>query len=96
MAEKEPEFDPTDYRMAVLNRGKAPKPWTWEIYCAGKYKPVLRADVYFESMSAATREGKKALLVFPAATGRGLISRAMAASGDVPSIVELGGTSVAC
>ena len=64
MAEKEPEFDPSDYRMAVLNRGKAPKPWTWEIYCAGKYKPVLRADIYFESMSAATREGKKALADF--------------------------------
>ena len=64
MAEKEPEFDPADYRMAVLNRGKAPAPWTWEIYCAGKGKPVVKADVYFESMSAATREGKKALAEF--------------------------------
>ena len=42
-------------------RGTQPKPWRWEIYCAGKAGPVERSPVFFESMAAAAKEGKKAL-----------------------------------
>lgn len=55
------EFDPTDYSVVVKLRGVQPKPWRWEIYCAGKPGAVARSPDYFESMSAAAREGKKAL-----------------------------------
>jgi hypothetical protein len=44
------------------------KPWRWEIYVAGKSKPVLQSD-FFESMSEATRSGKAALAEFRAKTG---------------------------
>jgi hypothetical protein len=36
------------------------RPWRWEIYAAGKNKPVKQSD-FFESMSDATRAGKAAL-----------------------------------
>jgi hypothetical protein len=55
------EFDPTDYSVVVKLRGTQPKPWRWEIYCAGKAGPVERSPVFFESMAAAVKEGKKAL-----------------------------------
>jgi hypothetical protein len=58
-----PLFDPADYRLAIKNRGRPPKPWRWEIYVAGKNKPVLQSD-FFESMSEATRAGKAALSEF--------------------------------
>jgi hypothetical protein len=60
------EFDPTDYSVAVTLRERQPKPWRWEIYCGGKPTPVARSPVFFESMTAATREGKKALAQFRA------------------------------
>jgi len=53
-------FDPSDYTLAIKNRGRPPKPWRWEIYVAGKNQAVLQSD-YFETMSAATRAGKAAL-----------------------------------
>jgi hypothetical protein len=53
-------FDPSDYTLAIKNRGRPPKPWRWEIYVAGKSQAVLQSD-YFETMSAATRAGKAAL-----------------------------------
>ena len=53
-------FNPADYTIAIKNRGRPPKPWRWEIYVAGKNKPVQQSD-FFESMSAATRAGKAAL-----------------------------------
>lgn len=55
------EFDPADYSVVVKLRGVQPKPWRWEIYCAGKPGAVARSPSLFESMSAAAREGKKAL-----------------------------------
>jgi hypothetical protein len=51
---------PSDYTLAIKNRGRPPKPWRWEIYVAGKSKPVLQSD-FFETMSEATRSGKAAL-----------------------------------
>ena len=55
------EFDPADYSVAVKLRANLPKPWRWEIYCAGHSGPVERSPVFFESMVMAAREGKKAL-----------------------------------
>ena len=49
-----------DYSLAIKNRGRPPKSWRWEIYTAGKSKPVRQSD-FFETMSEATRAGKAAL-----------------------------------
>jgi hypothetical protein len=38
----------------------APKPWRWEIYTAGKSKPVRQSEL-FQTMSEVTRTGKAAL-----------------------------------
>jgi hypothetical protein len=40
-----------------------PKPWVWEIYRAGRAGPIKRSS-FFQSMSEATKEGKKALKGF--------------------------------
>ena len=56
-AEKYTEYD---YSLAIKNRGHPPKPWRWEIYAAGKSKPVRQSE-FFETMSEATRTGKAAL-----------------------------------
>ena len=63
------EFDPADYSFVVKRRGNPPKPWRWEIYCAGKSAPVERSPVFFESMAEAIKEGKKALAHLRAAVG---------------------------
>jgi hypothetical protein len=55
------EFDPADYSLVVKRRGNPPKPWRWEIYCAGKSGSIERSPVFFESMAEAAKEGKKAL-----------------------------------
>jgi hypothetical protein len=58
--EKAPSFNPFDYTLAIKNKGRPPRPWRWEIYAAGKSKPVLQS-YFFETMSEATRAGKSAL-----------------------------------
>jgi hypothetical protein len=58
--EKLSSVDPIDYSLAIKNRGHPPKSWRWEIYAAGKSKPVRQSD-FFETMSEATRAGKMAL-----------------------------------
>jgi len=55
-----PSFNPLDYTLAIKNKGRPPKSWRWEIYAAGKSKPVRQSD-FFETMSEATRAGKAAL-----------------------------------
>jgi hypothetical protein len=50
----------SDYTLAIKNKGRAPRPWRWEIYAAGKAKAVQQSD-FFETMSEATRAGKAAL-----------------------------------
>ena len=54
---------PTIIALPSENRGKPPKPWRWEIFVAGKNKPVLMSE-FFETMSEATRAGKAALTQF--------------------------------
>ncbi len=49
-----------EYSLAIKKRGTASKPWRWEIYAAGKRKPVRQSD-FFETMSETTRAGKVAL-----------------------------------
>jgi hypothetical protein len=49
-----------DYAFAIKNKGRPPKPWRWEIYTAGKSKPVRQSE-FFQTMSEATRTGKAAL-----------------------------------
>jgi hypothetical protein len=51
----------TDFSVVVKNRARPPKPWRWEIYRAGRTSPVDHSEVYFESMSEASRAGKAAL-----------------------------------
>ena len=58
--EKAPTFNPSDLTLAIKNKGRPPKPWRWEIYAAGKSKPVRESE-FFETMSEATRAGKAAL-----------------------------------
>jgi hypothetical protein len=58
--EKAPSFNPFDYTLAIKNKGRPPRPWRWEIYAAGKSKPVQQSH-FFETMSEATRAGKSAL-----------------------------------
>jgi hypothetical protein len=58
--EKAPNFDPHDFTLAIKNKGRPPKSWRWEIYAAGKSKPVQQS-VFYETMSEATRAGKVAL-----------------------------------
>ena len=55
------DFDPTDYSIVVKSRAPLPKPWRWEIYCAGKRQPIQRSDVLFESREKASATGKAAL-----------------------------------
>jgi len=55
------DFDPSDYSIVVKSRAPLPKPWRWEIYCAGKRQPIQRSDVLFESRQQASAVGKEAL-----------------------------------
>lgn len=55
------DFDPSDYSVVVKSRAKPPKPWRWEIYCAGKRQPVQRSEHFFESRAEASATGKQAL-----------------------------------
>jgi len=58
-------FDSSDFTVAIKNKGRPPKSWRWEIYAAGKSKPVRESE-FFETMSEATRAGKAALAKFRA------------------------------
>jgi hypothetical protein len=58
--EKATAFDASDYTLAIKNKGRSPKSWRWEIYAAGKSKPVRQSE-FFGTMSEATRAGKAAL-----------------------------------
>ena len=61
--EKASAIDPLDYTLAIKNKGQPSKPWRWEIYLAGKTKPLQQSEC-FVTMSEATRAGKAALARF--------------------------------
>jgi hypothetical protein len=54
-------FDPADYSVVVKHRGKPPKPWRWEIYCAGRKSSLVTSTAFFSSIVVAHKAGKEAL-----------------------------------
>jgi len=54
-------FDPADYSVVVKHRGKPPKPWRWEIYCAGRKSSIVNSSTYFPTIVMASKAGKEAL-----------------------------------
>ena len=58
--ETTPSFYPLDLTLAIKNRGCPPTPSRWEIYLAGKSKPVPLSD-FSAIMSEVTRAGRAAL-----------------------------------
>ena len=52
-----------DFAVTVKNRGRPPKPWRWEIYRAGRASAIRTSEIYFGTMSEATRAGKQALSI---------------------------------
>jgi hypothetical protein len=53
------ELDPTDYSFVVKRRGSPPKPWRWEIYRAGKPKPVMRSAVFLKAWHKQLKREKR-------------------------------------
>jgi hypothetical protein len=53
-----------DFSVVVKNRAHPPKPWRWEIYRAGRKSPVTRSTIFFETVTEANLDGKKALQLF--------------------------------
>jgi hypothetical protein len=56
--------DHPDFSVVVKNRGRSPRPWRWEIYRAGRSSAIKQAEVYFSTITEASRARKKALSVF--------------------------------
>lgn len=54
-------YERADFSVAVKKRGKAPIPWRWEIYRAGRSSAVAQSMEFFATMGAATKAGKDAL-----------------------------------
>ena len=54
-------FDETDYSVVVKNRAAPPNPWRWEVYRAGRSRPISQSLVCFGTMAAASKAGKVAL-----------------------------------
>lgn len=53
-----------DFSVVVKNKGSLPAPWKWEIYRAGRKSPIKQSDTFFDTMTEASRQGKKALGLF--------------------------------
>jgi hypothetical protein len=58
---REEGFNPTDFSVVVRLRGNLPKAWKWEICRAGRWGPLESSRDFFLSMTAAAKDGKKAL-----------------------------------
>jgi hypothetical protein len=58
------KITPADYAVVVKRRDPGDRPWRWEIWVAGKSRPIERSEQPFATMSEATREGKAALKTF--------------------------------
>jgi hypothetical protein len=56
-------IDHADFSVAVKRRADSPKPWRWEIYRAGRNSPIGCSQIFFETMTEASRAGKAALHV---------------------------------
>jgi hypothetical protein len=51
----------SDFSVVVKNRGALPRPWRWEIYRAGAFRPIEHSPTNFASMTEAGRAGRAAL-----------------------------------
>ena len=54
-------IDQADFSVVVKHRAAPPKQWRWEIYRAGRNSPIQCSAVFYETVEAAYRAGKKAL-----------------------------------
>lgn len=54
-------IDHPDFSVVVKHRAPPPKSWRWEIYRAGRNSAIECSEVFFETMTEATRAGKAAL-----------------------------------
>jgi hypothetical protein len=50
-----------DFSVVVQCQALPPKPWRWEIYRAGRKSPIEFSEVFFETITEASRAGEKAL-----------------------------------
>ena len=50
-----------DFAVTVKHRGQPPRPWRWEIHRAGRASAIRTSEACFETMTEASRAGKKAL-----------------------------------
>lgn len=55
------EFDHSDFSVVVKSRATTAKPWRWEIYRAGRRSPIEHSAILYETVTEASRAGKKAL-----------------------------------
>jgi hypothetical protein len=54
-------IDHEDFSVVVKHRALPPKSWRWEIYRAGRASAIDHSEVYFDSVTEASRAGKAAL-----------------------------------
>jgi hypothetical protein len=54
-------IDHEDFSVVVKHRASPPKSWRWEIYRAGRASAIDHSEVYFDSITEASRAGKAAL-----------------------------------
>ena len=54
-------IDHEDFSVVVKHRAPLPKSWRWEIYRAGRASAIDHSEVYFDSITEASRAGKAAL-----------------------------------
>jgi hypothetical protein len=50
-----------DFSVVVKSGAPSPNSWRWEIYRAGRNSPIECSEVFFETMTEASRSGKAAL-----------------------------------
>jgi hypothetical protein len=55
------DLGPGDFHVAIRRREYTDTPWRWEIWAAGKAKPVAQAEKPVATMSEAMKQGKAAL-----------------------------------
>jgi hypothetical protein len=54
-------IDHKDFSVVVKHRAPPPKSWRWEIYRAGRASAIDHSEIYFDSITEASRAGKAAL-----------------------------------
>jgi hypothetical protein len=52
-----------DFSVVVKRKGQTPNPWRWEIYRAGRNSAIKCSEIFFPTMTEASRAGKVALNV---------------------------------